>query len=39
MARVPKELFTQFQDQLNSEQDVRDVSILRNEISGQLILY
>lgn len=27
MARVPKELFTQFQDQLNNEQEVRDVSI------------
>lgn len=27
MARVPKELFTQFQDHLNNEQEIRDVSV------------
>lgn len=35
MARVPKELFTQFQEYYNNEQEVRDVSISRIKGSGQ----
>lgn len=32
MARVPKELFTQFQNHLNTEQELREVSIWQNNM-------
>lgn len=37
MARVPKEIFTQFQDHLNSEQELREVSSFNPKSASNLI--